>query len=283
MQYIRDININYSSTSASDILFGKSASGKPFLGSIDLNETYIKVNNQMWFGSQMQLTSANPNIYLQSSGTQYIDTGIKSSSSLSVEIDYKSISSANLLGYFGTIDGINKSFSIAGMNATPFLRIGTGTASGNTAYSSNNYNHLTMANNFSACTINGNAMTTDGNMGSSTFTNGDNIWFFGINGNNLGSFDIKNVKIYDNNILIRHFVPVPQGLVIGNFIVPSNGMFDIVEQKFYGNLGTGDFIYGNDDFFINHYDFNNKWSVKCQFLSLILENSVYWYIYSVCC
>ena len=43
------------------------------------------------------------------------------------------------------------------------------------------------------------------------------------------------------------FVPVPIGLKIGDFVVPENGMWDIVEQKFYGNMGTGEFIYGVDE------------------------------------
>ena len=57
---------------------------------------------------------------------------------------------------------------------------------------------------------------------------------------------IYHFKIWDNDTLVRHFVPVPCGLQIGDFVVPSNGMWDIVEQKFYGNMGTGDFIYGVD-------------------------------------
>lgn len=58
---------------------------------------------------------------------------------------------------------------------------------------------------------------------------------------------IYSTKIYEDDVLIRHFVPVPSGLKIGDFIVPENGMWDIVEQKFYGNMGTGEFIYGIDE------------------------------------
>lgn len=57
---------------------------------------------------------------------------------------------------------------------------------------------------------------------------------------------IYSTKIYEDDVLVRHFVPVPCGLQIGDFVVPGNGMWDIVEQKFYGNMGTGDFIYGID-------------------------------------
>ena len=56
-----------------------------------------------------------------------------------------------------------------------------------------------------------------------------------------------NVQIYNNSVLLRHFIPVPAGMVIGNYTVPSNGMWDIVEQRFYRNYGTGDFIYGVDE------------------------------------
>ena len=61
------------------------------------------------------------------------------------------------------------------------------------------------------------------------------------------SMYIYSTKIYENDTLVRHFVPVPCGLQIGDFVVPSNGMWDIVEQKFYGNMGSGDFIYGVDE------------------------------------
>ena len=57
---------------------------------------------------------------------------------------------------------------------------------------------------------------------------------------------IKWIKIYENGVLVRHFVPVPKDLVIGNFTVPSNGMFEIVQQQFYSNAGTGDFTITRD-------------------------------------
>ncbi len=47
------------------------------------------------------------------------------------------------------------------------------------------------------------------------------------------SFKVYYLKIYDNGVLVRHFVPVFTGLQIGNYVVPKNGMWDIVEQRFY--------------------------------------------------
>ena len=58
---------------------------------------------------------------------------------------------------------------------------------------------------------------------------------------------VYDVKIYEDDTLVRHFVPVPCGLKIGDYTVPENGMWDIIEQKFYGNSGTGEFLYGSDE------------------------------------
>ena len=55
---------------------------------------------------------------------------------------------------------------------------------------------------------------------------------------------VYSVVITDGSDIIMHLVPVPAGLKIGDFTVPSNGMFDIVSQTFYGNSGSGEFEYG---------------------------------------
>ena len=62
------------------------------------------------------------------------------------------------------------------------------------------------------------------------------------------TFELHYLKIWDNGTLVRDMVPVPACMKIGNFVVPENGMWDIVEQKFYGNANsTGTIIYGRDE------------------------------------
>lgn len=68
--------------------------------------------------------------------------------------------------------------------------------------------------------------------------------FYSANGTLKGN--IYNIIWKRNNSLIYYFVPVPTDLQIGSFTVPSNGMFDIVNQQFYSNQGTGTFTYGKD-------------------------------------
>ena len=56
------------------------------------------------------------------------------------------------------------------------------------------------------------------------------------------------MKVYNNGTLVRDLVPVPACMRIGDFIVPENGMWDIVNQRFYGNANTtGTIIYGKDE------------------------------------
>ena len=60
------------------------------------------------------------------------------------------------------------------------------------------------------------------------------------------SMYIYSTKIYEDDVLVHHFVPVPCGLKVKDTVIPENGMYDIVEQRFYKNSGTGDFVYGID-------------------------------------
>ena len=57
---------------------------------------------------------------------------------------------------------------------------------------------------------------------------------------------VYSVIITSGSDVVMHLVPVPAGLQIGDYTVPSNGMFDIVSQKFYGNSGKGEFEFGTD-------------------------------------
>ena len=70
---------------------------------------------------------------------------------------------------------------------------------------------------------------------------------FPLNGNGsypegyvLASMRLYSCKIYNNEKIIRNFIPCyrkTDGVV---------GVYDLVEKKFYTNLGTGTFIKGND-------------------------------------
>lgn len=77
---------------------------------------------------------------------------------------------------------------------------------------------------------------------------GNNIFIFGYNHNALGgidtrypvSFKLYDFKLYDNETLIRDFIPCYRKS--DNEI----GLYDLVENMFYTNAGTGEFVKGNN-------------------------------------
>ena len=200
-----------------------------------------------------RLIGANENIYLESTGTQKINTYVLPSLTLVTNIGVtmnmntgfivfgimdiaKDIETYRLFNYLGKIY-----FDINGWQSR---LIGT-----NDSFMQNKYYEFETGNFYVKNLISGEEFSKKKLERLSFIPEAKHsIWIFGDNQypEPYASGKIYFLKIWDNDVLIRHFVPVPCGLKIGDFVVPSNGMWDIVEQKFYGNMGTGEFIYGVD-------------------------------------
>ena len=237
-----------------------------FNGSIDLNASYIKTNNGYFFRGSHQninfwkirdshkdswykivdgkLISANENIYLESTGTQWIDTGIKANQNTILKCKVATIGSGNQ-SFFGLVD--NSNIYGIGQQASGSLLFAQ-------YYGSGSYRITAMAGNDGIARkfeFIKNEFYIDGVLIGSktykTFTTTNTIKLFTLEpSGTLGKDKGYYFEIYDDTVLICKFVPVPTGLKIGDFIIPSNGMFDIVNQQFYENQGTGDFIINKD-------------------------------------
>lgn len=182
--------------------------------------------------------------YIQSTGTQYIDTGILGKGSLTFNFKYSSIVTAGGLGVFGSrqeygikdLDylhfynnggrfdyfGSHIDISSLGYNVINIIK----TRIEDNSYIIEHYNvnnvlietqTTTVSNNSSSLTLKLFGLDTNG-----TFQGNTNckIYYF---------------QIYDNGTLVRNFIPVLRKS--DNEI----GMLDLVEGKFYGNAGTGKF------------------------------------------
>lgn len=184
-----------------------------------------------------RLLWANPNIYLQSSGTQYIDTGLKG------YLDFK-VSTQGILD--NTVSQVIISRQSPQGNwfgqysNTKMWSLGTDTSS--ISYLQKGTFNISFQNKKITYTYNN---TTYEKTSTNDYSN-NNIYLFCCNSDNkyYATAKLWYSIAYENNTKIQHLVPVPKGLLIGDFIVPSNGMFDIVEQKFYENKGTGEFVIG---------------------------------------
>lgn len=188
--------------------------------------------------------------YIQSTGTQWIDTGyIYISGNHKVEIGFSTVSQGNHSPYwvYGSTRGdYLRSGSIALQNNLTRLGIGAGdTALGSSVYTINNPTNKTI---LSIEIKNNNRFFVSG--GSTDYNNveftGSSIsnlseYLFATNYNNTAdftsSYKMYLFKMWDNNILVRDFIPV-----LDYSGVPC--MYDRVEGKFYYNQGTGQFIAG---------------------------------------
>lgn len=201
--------------------------------------------------------------YLESSGTQYIDTGVNGSCSFKIVAQgtlQNNVSQivlgcnntkTNYFGKFGTRD----TWGFGDSNGVNFDEL----------YITKQEFLLVFSNNSLSVTCNGVTKTTTG---TSTLTN--NMYLFGGNATNkyLASCKIFSCIIKDeNNNLLRNFVPVKRNSD------NKPGMYDLVNNVFYVNQGTGEFVMGpelysnnsqidirqkNNTNFVEKYKFNEN-------------------------
>lgn len=189
--------------------------------------------------------------YIESTGTQYIDTGIKASKNLKVEANID-VSPANgwvmILGDY--TDG--SYFSWWRQNTTMHAYYGSNTKtlaelSGKRKYIANDTNNI--------WSIDTSKITVTPN--SSNFSkNGNNLYLFSVNngGNyNKASMKLYSCKIYDNNTLVRDFIPVKTTTKI-------YGLWDNVNKVLYENAGTGTFTGGPAVTLTGWYKIKGVWA-----------------------
>lgn len=199
--------------------------------------------------------------YIESTGTQYIDTGVAPTNKTNIKLDIEFISGESnswipliaertrLTNSYQAMLGIwiNSNTKEIALNYADTDTAGiTGTnGSGRHVYS-NTKNKFYLDN------------TLIKTLSTSSFTSTLNLYVFALNELNDGSTNIETrnctaklyeLKIYDDNILIRDFIPCYRKL--DNEI----GLYDLVNNQFYTNQGTGVFLMGTE---VNKADVNLK-------------------------
>lgn len=174
--------------------------------------------------------------YIQSSGTQYIDTGIKASKNLKVEADIDVSPASGWVMILG--DYTNGSyFSWWRQNTTMYAYYGSNNKTlteltGKRKYTSNNTNNI--------WSIDTSKITVTPN--SSDFSkNGSNLYLFSVNngGNyNKASMKLYSCKMYDNGTLVRDFIPAKR------ISDDKCGLWDKVNYKFYTDINGNNFKAG---------------------------------------
>lgn len=182
--------------------------------------------------------------YIESSRTQYINTNYKlNSNTTKIEIEYQFTNITNNYNcLFGYETASSNRFMVRhNMNATNDLTFFTPSVTGITV-SSSTKNKIVFELTNNNVIINGTSTTLTINVD----TSGDNLFLFGLNyrGNfasdNASSIKIYSFKIYENSVLSRSYVPCYRKT--DNEI----GMYDLVNDVFYTNSGTGAFTKGSN-------------------------------------
>lgn len=177
--------------------------------------------------------------YIQSSGTQYIDTGFKPSGNSGIVVDYQQVGT---ISYQDPLFGARQSSNRATFGMWLSSNV-TYPQYGNVSYdvkpiSINNNTRLIykLDKGIASC---GDKTVSFSQL---SFTSSYNLVLFSMNTG--GTVDTRRIsgklyscKIYDNDKIIRDFIPCknPSGAI---------GLYDLVNNQFYQNVGTGTFIAG---------------------------------------
>lgn len=172
--------------------------------------------------------------YIESTGQQYIDTGIKASSDLRIQAEFELITILDLYYYlFGGRDGsVSNGFSLRYRTNNWLSEYGdVTTVAYNPARST--YTKYIIDKNRNVCSINGTTITSP----TKTFTANQNVAIFGLlheNGLQANPSRLYSFKMYKNDELVRDYIPV-----LDNNDVAC--LYDQVTQEFYYNNGFGEF------------------------------------------
>ena len=183
--------------------------------------------------------------YIESSGTQYIDSGYANISNNQKIIAkfYNNIAGGSL---FGSQQGSNRSGIF--WQSVNNLQFGIGLQTAGTMIGQCSYQEIhtieyeSSLNTYSV-SIDGTYLKENASYSGSNIT-GKNIYIFASNYQN----SLENIfkgkvycfRIYDNSVLVRNFVPCYRKS--DNEI----GLYDLVNGVFYTNAGTGTFTKGAD-------------------------------------
>lgn len=179
--------------------------------------------------------------YLESSGTQIINTGFKHNQNTRVvgEIEiFDNLTYRYYLGSFGGTSGTNRFFSIYSSGSN-ILSVAYGSGAWNSGL--NMVNRFVFDLNKNVAKINSATNT----FSSQTFQSTYDFCLFGSTNYNGGYTYApnkvryyNNTKIYDNGNLVRDLMPI----IRKSDNVPC--LYDLVSNTFYTNAGTGTFLYG---------------------------------------
>lgn len=197
-----------------------------------------------------KITDANGNIlwykvpdgyrkveYLESSGTQYIDTGVYCNHNMSFSAGIAKIQNTNTTWF-----GSRNSGNYATKNEQIYLNQNTRTitlytTTADVANADFELNYITIITPQIGTRYDIRDMTCVETMNNAIYS----LFLFGMN--DIGTPTLTATRIYylivkENQVTLHYFIPVVRNTD------DKPGMYDLVNDMFYTNIGTGEFTYG---------------------------------------
>ena len=177
--------------------------------------------------------------YIQSSGTQYIDTGFKPNQDTRVVMDAQlnAVPSAHAFLFGGRTGSGSNSFTFLWYATPKTFRADYGVNDGGLDSSVSATSRLKLDYNKNIVNLNGTVYSHT----YQTFASPANMTLFCVNSNGTksayASMKLYSLQIYDNGVLARDYVPCKNSSGVA-------GLFDMVNSAFYQNAGTGTFTVG---------------------------------------
>lgn len=187
--------------------------------------------------------------YLESTGTQYIDTGYKPNTNTRTvgRVRFNSWIGSNADYVFGVFESPNNyGFNVG--SARQYFNVPWGTSSGislnGLAPQTNKDYEFDISKN--GYKVNG---TSYGTISSQSVNSTRNMYLFWSNGTSASGMNgrIYYLKIYDNGVLVRDMIPV-----LDWNMTPC--MYDRVTEQLFYNQGTGDFVVGRQIHYVDYLE-----------------------------
>ena len=182
--------------------------------------------------------------YIESTGTQYVDTGVIANQDTGFEIKFKTNNIISTSSW-GTLFGARQSSTVKELQLTTYANYSTGTL----RYGAGKGYAADIGSLDSIQTVSLKNKVYTGNSGSTQQLTGDfttpvPLTIFALNQNGdvvqYGSLRLYSFKLYNGNNLVRNYIPVYKKS--DNTI----GLYETIEGKFYTNQGTGTFEKGKN-------------------------------------
>lgn len=183
--------------------------------------------------------------YIESTGTQYIDTGFKPNQDTRVVMDFEnkgnySGMTTGLCPLLGARNGSSSAVYALWVGATSYPHYGNVAYNKNGSFSIDINTRLIYDFNKNVVSIGDTSITCS----TSTFSTNYNLCLLTID--NYGTIESRKAsgklyscKVYDNGVLIRDYIPVKDSN-------GAAGLYDVVNDAFYASSGSEGFIAGGE-------------------------------------